>query len=366
MTRSNGFLIVGNGAGGNAAAATMAQQGIPVRIYGRNPEKTRRFQAAGAITLVEDGQRVQATDIDFIAKLDGAVSENDTIVVLVPTSALGDYARDLAPHLQPGCQILLAPGHTGGALWFRKVLQTLRPELTDIVIGESCELPFVARMTGPTEVTVWRRLENLVTGVLPASRTRSFIDVFIKAFGGLIPGVSVLESSLYNLNAVMHPAGMICNTGWIEATSGGFRFYADGVTPGVARVMDAVDAERVAIGRAFGIELSGFRDMFHAAGLVATDIWEKHDTYLAVHHSGPNRDIKAPDNMLDRYVVEDVGAGFVALQALARCANVPTPTIDAMLLLANLINEADYEQSGLTAAKMGISGLDRDELLAML
>ncbi|WP_432989592.1 NAD/NADP octopine/nopaline dehydrogenase family protein [Dactylosporangium sp. CA-233914] len=363
---ADSFVIVGNGSGGCAAAATIAQRGIPVQLYGRDAAKTERFRAAGGITLVEGAARTTTTNVEFVSELDGAAAPGARIVVMVPTSAIGQYARMLAPHLRPGSAVLLAPGHTGGALAFRTVVRSLRPDLTDVVIGETCTLPFVARLTGPTEVAVWRRLDNLLTGVLPATATAALVSTFAAAFDGLVPAGSVIESSLSNLNAVMHPAGMIGNVGWIEATSGGFRFYREGVTPGVARIMDGVDRERLAIGSAYGVELPGFRDMFHAAGLITQEVWARHDTYLAVHHSGPNSEIMAPGSLRDRYVEEDVGAGLVAMRALARCVEVPTPVIDALIALAGVVNDTDYLSAGMTAARLGIDGLDRDRLLASL
>jgi opine dehydrogenase len=363
---NSGYLIIGNGAGGCAAATTIAARGIPVQLYGRNPEKSQRFRNAGGITLVEDGAQTTIGGIDFVDELDGLLGEGAKIVVMAPTSAVPYYAATLASHLKPESQVLLAPGHTGGALAFRHVVRGLRPDLADLVIGETCTLPFVTRMTGAAQVTVWRRLDNLLTGALPSPAVAALVDSFAPAFPNLAPAATVLESSLSNLNAILHPAGMIGNIGWIEATSGDFRFYIDGITPGVARIMDRVDAERLAIAKAFGLDLPTFQDMFYAAGMITTEIWSQHDTYTAVRNGTPNNEIMAPATMLDRYVEEDVGAGLVAIRALGQCAVVPTPTIDALIHLAGVVNGADYTASGLTAAKLGIDGLVRDELMAEL
>ena len=35
-----------------------------------------------------------------------------------------------------------------------------------------------------------------------------------------------------NVNAVIHPAGMVANAGWLEATGGNFAFYHDGISIG--------------------------------------------------------------------------------------------------------------------------------------
>lgn len=34
-----------------------------------------------------------------------------------------------------------------------------------------------------------------------------------------------------NINAVIHPAGVLMNAGWIEMTSGNFLFYKESITP---------------------------------------------------------------------------------------------------------------------------------------
>jgi opine dehydrogenase len=76
----------------------------------------------------------------------------------------------------------------------------------------------------------------------------------------------VLEADLANLNAILHPPGMVCNAGWIEATGGKFGFYAEGSGPAVARVMDAIDAERLALARALGARAIPFTELFHSSG----------------------------------------------------------------------------------------------------
>jgi len=45
------------------------------------------------------------------------------------------------------------------------------------------------------------------------------------------------------------------NAGLIERTQGDFRFYEEGVTPAVGRLIAAIDQERIAIGQRLGIEV---------------------------------------------------------------------------------------------------------------
>ena len=53
----------------------------------------------------------------------------------------------------------------------------------------------------------------------------------------------------------MHPPVTLLNSGWIEHTDGKFLFDHEGVTNGVGLAVERVEAERVAIGKALGLDL---------------------------------------------------------------------------------------------------------------
>src|SRR5207247_132268 len=131
------------------------------------------------------------------------------------------------------------------------------------------------------------------------------------AFGALEPATSGLETSLSNLNAVMHPGAMVLNAGWIEHTGGDFRFYSEGTTPAVGRVIAATDAERLAIGARLGLSLVSFMDTFYASGYTTESAWRSGEVYRAIKESGPNRLIRSPDALRHRYIDEDIGYGLV-------------------------------------------------------
>jgi hypothetical protein len=96
-------------------------------------------------------------------------------------------------------------------------------------------------MAGPATVGVFR----LSPAALAAFPARQLDDCY-ERLEALLPGQfgregTVLELDLMNINAVMHPAQMVCNASWIEATNGGFCIYQEGTGPAVGRVIDAVD-----------------------------------------------------------------------------------------------------------------------------
>ena len=76
-----------------------------------------------------------------------------------------------------------------------------------------------------------------------------------------------------------------------------------------------------------------------------------------------NRAIKAPDSLSHRYYAEDFGYGLVPLLELARIGDVEAPYAAALVEVASVLRGEDVRVTGLTAERLGISGLDRDGLL---
>lgn len=353
--------IIGAGSGGCAAAADLTLQGFDVTLYNRSPERVAVLQDQGGVHLKDPEDQGIVPVGKLTVDIEEALAHSNRILIMLPTHTLGHYAQAMAPHLAPGHQILLAPGHTGGALYLRQELNEAGCE-AELMIGEAHTLPYISRMTGPGVVTVWARTDPLFCAALPSIDTPEWLAAFRDAFSSLTPMESVLATSLNNLNAVMHPGAMILNAGWIERTQGGFRFYSEGTTPAVGKVIQETDDERLAIAEAMGIELESFIDAFYHGGLTTTDAWESGDVYRAIAESEPDREILAPASLDDRYMHEDIGFGLVPMMALASIARVPTPTMASLVYLGSLANGVSYAETGLTAPKLGITDMDVEAL----
>ena len=74
--------------------------------------------------------------------------------------------------------------------------------------------------------------------------------------------------------------------------------------------------------------------------------------------------VKAPPSLDHRYLYEDVGWGLVPWTALARAADVRTPTMDALIHLAGVANGVDYPSLGLTLNRMGLAGMAPQRIIA--
>ena len=124
------------------------------------------------------------------------------------------------------------------------------------------------------------------------------------------------------MNPILHVPGMLGNQGRLDAGEP-FQFYGAGITQSVARVVDALDGERVAAGarlrrRRADRAADGWR---RPTASRATDLYA---LIQRLHHE-VFKDSPAPGRLDARYVTEDVPYGLVPLAELGRLAGVATP-----------------------------------------
>jgi opine dehydrogenase len=361
MLSARVVAVIGAGNVGCALAGDLALRGVEVRLFNRSPGRLEQIRAAGGIRLsgeVEGFGRPSVVTESLAEAVDGA----EVVAVTVPSSALPAYAASLAGAITDDQLIWLDPGHSGGALYLAAEIERItgrRPR-------HLCQLTtasHIARMTGPGAVRVFLRARASVAA-LPAGgldRCHDLLDALLPGQLGKLG--SVLEADLSNINAVLHPPGMVLNAGWIEATGGGFGFYADGNTPAVAEVMEAIDRERRAVAEKLDIAVPSLSELFCEMGF--TSARNAQTACAAIEASELIHPIKAPDTIDHRYLHEDVGWGLVPWLELAAAIGCPTPTMSAITHLAGLINGVDYTRAGLTLEAMGLAEMSGAEIRAL-
>ncbi len=354
--------ILGAGAGGAAAAVELSRAGHDVRLWNRTADTLAPFLEAGGIGFDGVFGEGVATPQLITADLNAALAGAEVLLICVPTTGHATVARLLADAAVTDVPLVLNPGHTGGAL---EVAQTFREAgLAPLPIAEFSTLTYVARKYAPHCVTVSGRAERVWVAALPGG------EAALAASQTLYPAaqacVDVLASGLANVNLVLHPPGAVLGAAWVEATGGDFHFYADGVTPGVARVMQRLDDERLAVARAFGHELDPLAQEMAAIGTANRAAAAAGDLVGAICGGAANAKIKAPESLDHRYYREDFGHGLVPFSALARSAGVDTPVAAALLEIGATLVGPQLIEQGRTAERMGIADLDTEGLLALV
>jgi opine dehydrogenase len=357
MEQKTRYTIIGAGNGGRAMAAHLALMGFPVVLYNRTFENIAAIKSRGGIELDGEGcpkgfGRLRLVTSDVAEALDDA----QVIMVVLPSTAHQPMARAFAPHLRDGQIIILHPGRTGGVLEFVKTLQDEGCS-ADVTVAEAETLLYACRADGPTQVRIFRIKDAVPLAALPASRTQSVLDAIADAFPRFIDGGTVLHTSLNNMGSIFHPALAILNAGHIEATRGEFQFYIDGATPSVARVLEALDRERVTVAAALGIRARTAQEWLKMAYDATGE-----NLYQAIQNQPGYRGIKAPSTLQHRYITEDIPMSLVPIKALGERFGVSVQSISAIIHMACVIHQVDYWQRGRTLNKLGIDQLSVAEL----
>ena len=352
------YTVIGAGHGGKAMAAHLALMGFPVTLYNRTFAHVEVIKMRGGIELESTGDVVHGfAGLERVTSdMSDALQKAEMIMVVVPSSAHADIAKNVAPHLKDGQTIVLHPGRTGGALEFSKVLQDLGCT-ANVNIAEAETFIYASRSDGPAQARIFRIKEAVPLAALPAVRTAEVLMKINEAYPQFIDGVNVLHTGLNNMGAIFHPALTLLNVGWIEATHGDYQFYVDGVTPSVARMLEALDRERVTVASALGLRARTAMEWLKLAYDTAGD-----DLHDAIHNQPGYYGIKAPTSLNHRYIFEDVPMSLVPIASLGERYGVSVRGIESMIRVACIIHHTDYRRRGRTVEKLGIEGLSISEL----
>jgi opine dehydrogenase len=360
LAKRTRYTVIGAGNGGKAMAAHLALMGFPVALYNRTLEHIDAIKTRGGIDLVagwEEGPSGFGKLALVTSDMAEALERADVVMVVVPATAHADVARAASLHLRDGQVVVLHPGRTGGALEFVHVLGQCGCE-ANVTVAEAETLIYAARSEGPAQARIFRIKDAVPLAALPATHTPKVLEALFDAYPRFIDGKNVLQTSLNNMGAIFHPTLTLLNAGRIESTGGEFQFYIDGVTPSVARVLEALDRERVTVAASLGIRartgMEWLRMAYDAKG---------EDLHEAIHNQPGYRGIRAPATLNHRYITEDVPMSLVPIAALGQQYGVSVRGIDSIIRLACIIHRTDYWRRGRTLESLGIKELSVGEIM---
>jgi opine dehydrogenase len=359
MDCPSNYTVIGAGHGGKTMAAYLALSGKKVTLYNRTYEHVKMIAARGGIELEsnEGGLRGFGKIFQVTSDMQTALAEAEVVMVVLPSSAHRDIARLASPFLKDGQILILNPGRTCGAIEFAYVLEANECK-ADVTVAETETFIYASRSDGPAQARIFRTKNAVPLAALPASRTQKVLDAINDVYPEFIDGVNVLNTGLNNMGAIFHPALTILNAARIESTLGDFQFYIDGVTSSVARVLDALDRERVTVAASIGIRARTAMEWLAAAYNVTGDTLQE-----AIHNQTGYYGINAPSTMNHRYIFEDVPMSLVPIAALGTRFGVSVRGMDSMIRLACIIHQTDYWRRGRTLDKLGIDHFSSIELL---
>jgi len=357
---SSRIAVLGGGNTAFALAANLSRRGHEITLW-ELPSQAASLEPIrerGEIALDGVAERGIAR-ISRITTQIAEAAESDVMLVPVPSYAHRAFAEALVPHLREGHLVALLPGNLGSLQLARLAREAGRAD--GVVFAEVDTAPYVCRKTAPDRAHIWGVVTGLGLGVFPAVETDGAVDRLADLFPGIRPYPNALACGLAATNPIMHPAGVLMNAGRIERSRGDFYFYEEGVTPAVVRAVKAVDSERQAVAKAFGLTLDPVEEAYWRGGF-----GPRGDLWATINGSQMLTALRAPGSMETRWLTEDIPYGIATWALLGRERGVPTPTIDALVALGSVVTGLDCWRTARTPADLGIAGMSQDQLARYL
>ena len=366
--------VLGGGNGGHAVAANLSRAGFRVNFF-ELPQFVESFEKVLRTKEIQ----IQGISIDGVAKLNLATTDiqqaiKDVEIIFVITPAFGHktMAEVCAPFIQDGQIIVLMPG-SGGSLEFVNIFKQKKVK-REVTFAESCTLPYGARLKSPANVSVLINAVILPTGVFPSKKTEEVIPKLKQFYPMIMPAKDVLEAAINNANPIVHPAATLLSATRIEHSKGEFYLYAEGMTPAVARTYESLNQERLSLCKVLDYKLYHWDNLeFNDYNLGETEEECRYRILNTSMDAAFGKDgiyagikMKGPEHLKDRFVTEDVPYGMILLSTLGDLLGVPTPTHDAVIQLASVINRTDYWKTGRGMKQLGLSQFDKKGLKKFL
>ena len=347
--------VLGSGNGGHAIAFEFAQAGHDVYMFDF-PQFSKSIDAIAAKGGIESEGELSGfqkityagTDIEKVIK--GA----EMVFVVGPAYSTAPFARACKPYIEKGQIYVICPSSCAGGLVFKNELGLSLDDET-IIIAETHTLPYAVRITGEAHITVYNRLKG---GYFIAAQPNKYNEMVFEKVSAVLDtielGKNIMQTTLQNANPIIHPSVSLCNVARIEAPED-FLFYEEGVTVGVGRVIKALDDERIAIGKALGVEIIPDPEMGMIQGYQAVNSYD-----IGYSEAPGFKGILAQTTLDYRYFNEDAGYGLVFFTSLGDQIGVPTPNMKAILRASSIVTGRNYEEE--RARDMAALGLDKYSL----
>jgi opine dehydrogenase len=360
------YAVIGAGNGGYAMAAELA-------LLGRNPvlvdfpafaDRLAPLSAAGGITVESridhfpGGVGIHFAPLSRLTTDMAVVADADVIIVVVPAQHHEKVIAAVQPHLKGGQLVLLNPGGVGGALLWRAAL--VEAGLADVLLAQPSDLLYAGYRTNDGKVVVADKKKRARLGIFPNINHRVVCDLLREDFPQFEPAANVLEAAMGGPGMLVHPLPMLMNAVRIDRDSP-FTYDAYDITPSVARAVEALDAERVAIIAALGGKPVPIKD-------VLTEYYDVTGKtfYETVRKTPPYQRSAAPRDFSHRYISEEVPTQVVPSAAIGRQLGLATPVMDATVALASAVAGENYAQTGWTSVRLGIADLDAAGIQGLL
>jgi opine dehydrogenase len=347
--------VIGAGNGGQAIAGYLAMQNYEVALYDIVEEKINELKTLGGIRLegrIEGGGKLGC----FTTDIAEAVQDAEIVMITTVANAHKAVAQSIAPYVVDGQVIILNPGRTCGALVFKQTLIEAGCKAR-FYLAEAQTLVYACRIVQNGTVNIIGVKDEVLLSALPARDTDYVLSRIKPLYPSFMKTTNVLRTSLENIGAMFHPCVLLFNAATIERNEV-FWFYRD-MTEQVAEFIEKFDEERLAVGKAYGIDLLSVKEWIKFAykDTIGDTLCERMRNNPAYH------DIKSPSTIFTRQLTEDIPTGVLPIMELGKAAGVETPLLESMIHICEALLNMDLHSNGRNLKNLGLAGKNKQEIL---
>lgn len=340
--------IVGAGPAGFALAADLQSHGKRVLIYS-HPTHLRHANSVMDIGQLRASGKIEgSTNLHVTSDMGEVIEFSKVIILTVPSTGQETVLQELQRFKLHRHTIIAVPGN----------LFSLIAQMEVGCIMETNLAPYSCRMEKGGLLVLGKK-DLIFIAALQNDLSPAVYDTIRSIFSMELRWCSsVIEVCLSNVNGVFHPLMMLMNAGRIENTDGDFLLYRDGLTRSVANAMLAVDRVRLEIGVAFGLRLK-------SAVEVSNECYGQNFTNLVDlgQNSPPHNTLKAPSDLGNRNISEDVPDLLVCWYSLAEKLGMDASPIKAVITLVEMATGINYFETGRNLRKLHLEDISRSELI---
>lgn len=354
--------IIGGGNGAQAMAGYFGMhEDYEVRLFDYFQKTVDALNAKGSIQLVgavEGVGKLAFATTDMHKAVDGA----DLVMVVAPAIYHDKIARDMAPFVRKDTVIFLSPSSVFGAFAFKKALEDCGNQ-ADVVIGESNSLLFAARLVENGKVNIGGKKDVLMVAAFPADKGHVMYDIIAPVMDGIKAYDTVLATSFDNTNCMVHPLPTMLNCNWSESGAK-YKYYQEGIGKICGDYIEAIDRERVEIGKKLGLELGSdlfdiymeYEDQYGATGPDVTTVLKSVSAYDQIY---------ASNDVRIRYIYEDIPTGMVPFVAVGRLLGMPVAKMQLVIDLCEQMLGEDFThcESARSLDKLGLAGMNAEQIV---
>lgn len=347
--------VIGAGNGGQAIAGYLAMQNYEVALYDIVEEKINELKTLGGIRLEGRIEGVGKLGC-FTTDIAEAVQDAEIVMITTIANAHKAVAQSIAPYVVDGQVIILNPGRTCGALVFKQTLIEAGCKAR-FYLAEAQTLVYACRIVQNGTVNIIGVKDEVLLSALPARDTDYVLSRIKPLYPSFMKTTNVLRTSLENIGAMFHPCVLLFNAATIERNEM-FWFYRD-MTEQVAEFIEKFDAERLAVGKAYGIDLLSVKEWIKFAykDTIGDTLCERMRNNPAYH------DIKSPSTIFTRQLTEDIPTGVLPIMELGKAAGVATPLLESMVHICEALLNMDLHTNGRSLKNLGLEGKTKQEIL---